>query len=67
MKCESSFNENAVGDNGNSFGLVQIYLPAHPEITREQALDKEFAVKFMAEQFSQGNARIWTCYRIQYK
>lgn len=27
---ESGWNERAVGDSGNSLGLMQIYLPAHP-------------------------------------
>lgn len=27
---ESGFNPNAIGDNGKSFGLFQIYTPAHP-------------------------------------
>lgn len=28
---ESGFNPNAVGDNGNSFGLFQIHSPSHPD------------------------------------
>lgn len=66
LKCESNFNSEAVGDHGKSFGIAQIYLPAHPDISKEQALDPEFAIEFMAQQFSKGNARIWTCYRIHY-
>ena len=67
IQCESSFNPNAVGDGGNSYGLSQIHLPSWGgSITKEQALNPDFAVKFMAQQFSQGNARKWTCYRIYY-
>src|SRR3972149_5332849 len=44
VKCESQFHPNAVGDNGNSFGLVQIYLPAHPQISKEEAMDVDFAL-----------------------
>ena len=29
-KGESGWNENAVGDGGNSIGLMQIHLPSHP-------------------------------------
>lgn len=64
IHCESSGNPNAVGDYGNSFGLVQIYLPAHPTITKEQALDKEFAVSFLAKGIAEGYAWWWTCYSI---
>ena len=63
MACESSFNSNAVGDGGKSFGLSQIYLPANPLVTQEQALDKVYAVEFMAREFKQGNQRKWTCWR----
>lgn len=62
--CESSFNPNAVGDGGHSFGVSQIYLPAWVgTITKEQALDPIFAVEFMAEKFSQGKQELWTCAR----
>lgn len=30
-QIESGFNPNAVGDNGNSFGLFQIHRPSHPD------------------------------------
>ena len=32
-EAESSGNPRARGDNGNSYGLWQIYMPAHPEFT----------------------------------
>lgn len=63
IECESSYNPMAIGDGGHSYGLAQIHLPSHPKITKEQALDKVFAVRFMAREFSKGNARIWTCAR----
>lgn len=63
IKCESNYNPNAVGDNGNSFGLSQIYLPAHPTVTKEQALDVEFALDFMAKNLKEGRHRMWTCLR----
>ena len=64
INCESGFDEDAVGDHGKSFGLVQIHLPAHPSITKEMANDREFAVEFLAKNLSTGNGKIWTCYRI---
>lgn len=64
INCESRYKPNAVGDGGYSFGLSQIYLPAHPNVTKEEALDPKFAIEFMAEKFSQGKARLWTCYKL---
>lgn len=37
------------GDREKSFGLVQIHLPDHPDVTREQAIDPAFAINFMAK------------------
>lgn len=62
--CESRNNPNAIGDNGTSFGLSQIHLPAHPEVTIEQATNIPFAVEFMAKAFSHGDEWMWTCYRL---
>lgn len=67
MKCESSLNIYAEGDNHTSFGISQIHLPAHPEVTKEQAFNPVFASEFMAKEFARGHQRIWSCYRILYK
>lgn len=64
IKCESSGNPNAVGDGGNSFGLVQIHLPSHPYVSKEEALNPEFAIDFLTKNLSQGKGRMWTCYRM---
>lgn len=64
LDCESRFNPDAVGDKGTSFGIAQIHLPAHPDVSRETALDGLWSIDWAAQQFSEGNARIWTCYRI---
>lgn len=63
--CESHFNPNAVGDHGLSRGLVQIYGPAWPEITDQEALDPEFSTRFLAEKLSEGQGNLWTCYRLK--
>jgi soluble lytic murein transglycosylase-like protein len=63
IKCESTYNKNAIGDQGNSYGLVQIHLPSWKNITKEQALDPEFAISFLAEKLSEGKGNLWTCYR----
>ncbi len=66
IKCESGGHANIVGDHGDSIGLVQINLPAHPEITRTQALDPEFSVEYLAHQLSLGHGKLWTCWRQNY-
>lgn len=65
IECESGWNPNAEGDSGRSIGLVQIHLPAHPA-TDEEARAPEFAILFMAENFSRGNQHLWTCWRDLY-
>lgn len=64
VNCESSYNYKAIGDNGRSFGLSQIFSPSHPEITKEQSFDADFALDFMAKNIANGNGNIWTCNRI---
>lgn len=64
IQCESQYNPEAVGDQGRSFGLAQIFLPAHPDVTKEQALDPKFAVDFMVNNFADGKGALWTCYRM---
>ena len=63
ISCESNYNPNNIGDNGTSFGLVQIHLPAHPNITKSQALDPDFAIDYLTKNLKAGNGRMWTCYR----
>lgn len=63
--CESSFRENAVGDNGDSLGLWQIRLKSHPSVTRECALDAscstEYAVKLIK---SKRSWNYWSCNKL---
>jgi soluble lytic murein transglycosylase-like protein len=66
LKCESGLNPKAVGDHGTSYGIAQIHLPAHKDISKAQALDPFFAIDFAAKQFSLGNAGIWTCHHLLY-
>ncbi len=65
-RCESNFKASAVGDNGTSFGVFQIHLPAHPYISKEQALDPWFAAEWAAKSFADGKQKWWTCYRNLY-
>lgn len=66
IKCESSFNPNAIGDGGHSYGLVQIHLPSHPYVSKEEALDPEYAVDFLAKNLAVDKGSMWTCYRMLY-
>ena len=69
IDCESRFepkgqsNHYKNGVREKSYGAVQIYLPAHPTITREMAEDPSFAIPWMAEQWDKDNAKIWSCYQ----
>ena len=54
IKCESHFDPNAHNRTSveNSWGLVQINLRAH-DLTKQQAIDPEFAITFLAEHWTQ--------------
>ncbi len=47
---ESSWNPSAVGDQGTSFGLAQIHLPAHPDVSKEQADNPTYAIFWTAKE-----------------
>lgn len=51
----------SVGDREQSYGLVQIHLPAHPSVVYEQAVDPEFAVEFLAKGIANGSIGQWSC------
>lgn len=63
-KCESQFNENALGDHNTSYGTWQIHLPAHPDISPKQALNARWSSEWAARQFLAHNEAIWTCWRL---
>lgn len=50
------------GPNGqeDSWGLWQIHLPAHPDITKAEALDPVWSTEWAVEQLKSGNCKIWT-------
>lgn len=48
VSSESGWNPDSVGDNGCSYGLTQQNICAHPEITKEMALDPETALTIAA-------------------
>ena len=66
VRCESQFKTNAIGDGGKSWGLSQIHSPSWPMVSQDEAFDPNFAIDFMAQKFSIGKERLWTCWRILY-
>lgn len=62
IECESQWNPVAVSPTAD-YGLVQIHLAAHPDITKAQADNPVFAANWMAEEFKEGHENAWTCYR----
>lgn len=52
-----------VGDREESYGLAQIHLPVHPNVTKKQATDPEFAIDFLAKNLKQNKGNMWTCYK----
>src|SRR6516225_6721122 len=64
--AESSGNEQAAGDNGTSFGLWQIHLPAHPEFAGWNHLDPQVNALEAYSVYSQAGESFapWTTYAI---
>ena len=52
---------NKRGNREDSWGLSQIHLPSHPDITKKQAQDPDFAINYMAEHL--GRDVTWSCYK----
>lgn len=51
-ECQNRNIQSNIVKNGireNSWGLSQIHIPSHPQVSIEQALDPEFAIKFMSD------------------
>lgn len=57
---ESRWNPDAIGDHGCSFGLVQINLCVHKNVTKEQAFDPDFSLKYAAREISEGREYAWS-------
>jgi hypothetical protein len=46
---ESGFGRHLIGDHGTSFGPFQIHLPAHPEVTRAQAMNWRWSANWTGD------------------
>lgn len=62
--CESRWHWDSVGDHGKSFGIWQIHLGWHPDITRVQAQDLNWSTNWTASMISRGYLHRWTCGRM---
>lgn len=51
------------GTREDSWGVTQINLPSHKDITRVQAQSAEWSINWMASAFSDGKEAMWTCWR----
>ena len=50
------------GTREKSFGIAQIHLPDHPDVSYQEATDPAFAVEFMAKAFAKGKQGWWMGY-----
>jgi hypothetical protein len=78
VACESGYKADIQSGHTlsygreESWGVSQWHIPAKNRnaeglvITKEMALDPYQALDAMAYHFSKGNAKIWTCYRMNY-
>lgn len=57
-------NEYLHGVREDSWGGWQIHLPDHPDISKQEAQDFEWATNWAAEEWVAGRAHEWTCYRL---
>jgi hypothetical protein len=65
LQCESGFDPNALGDQGTSVGIAQIHLPAHPDVSHENALDPIWSIDWAATNFAK-DPEMWSCYKKLY-
>jgi hypothetical protein len=65
IACESSYSTTAtkITKWEQSYGLVQLNLLAHKDITKEEAENPTFAITYLAKNLKEGNGNMWTCYR----
>jgi hypothetical protein len=70
IECESQWDPNVQsgyalpdGTQENSWGIAQFNLDTN-DMTKEEALNPEFALTKMAEHWSAGRASGWICYRL---
>lgn len=67
VKCESGYVYNVPGDKRHgayeSFGVSQIHLKDHPDVSYEEAINADFALNFMASEMKAGRSWQWSCWK----
>jgi soluble lytic murein transglycosylase-like protein len=63
VEHESRFDPAAIGDSSSSFGMWQINLPSHPEITQTEALDYRWSTEWAMTQIIAGRVNQWSTWR----
>jgi len=63
-KCESTYNQYALGDNGNSRGIFQIHRGYHPDVSDECAYDIECSTMWTMWKINSGHQGLWSCDRL---
>jgi len=71
IECESRYRniQSQIVKDGIqelSFGISQISIIHHPHITKEMALDIEYSVNFIVDEFAKGHEKKWSCWRKLY-
>ena len=61
LEHESHFDNTKVGPYGE-LGVCQTYLPAHPDVTRAEALDPDWCIRWTARMFHEGHAHWWVAH-----
>ena len=64
---ESHWDSTAIGDHGTSHGLWQIHLPAHKDISKQQAHDLEWSTEWAMKEMAKNSCRAWSTCPISYK
>lgn len=58
---QSDYYKN--GKREESYGLAQINLPSHPNISYNEAINPSFAIDYLTSELAAGHGNMWTCYR----
>lgn len=67
IECESHWDFEAVGDDGTSFGIAQLHYPSRDwGIATSSAFNPKLSIDIMADSWSKGEARRWSCWKALY-
>lgn len=62
ITCESQWRPEATSSTAD-FGIVQIHLASHSDVSLEQANNPYWAITWMAQQWVAKHQTWWTCYK----